>query len=713
MNEPSIGRTVGRYQIIEEIGRGGMAVVYKAWQPSLERYVALKVLPGYYQHDPVFLARFQREARAAAGLSHPNIVTIYDVGEHDGMHYITMEYLEGGSLRDRIAQGALRLDEARRITDQVAGALDYAHARKLIHRDIKPGNILFTADGRPKVADFGIARPTEETRLTQTGLMMGTPDYMAPEQATGGAVDYRADLYALGVVLYQMVTGQLPFRRTTPHATLHAVIYEPPPPPREVNPALPVAVEQVIFKALAKQPGERYQRGADLAAALRGAVEGKAVVAAAPRVRRVAPLAFLLAGGAIVITVLLAFALIQLLNGGNESTPAAPSTLTRVVEVSDTPSGGSLPATAAPNVTVVTPVPPDRPTDTPTPTDALEPDETPPPDPPTPSDTPTVIPTDTHTPTPSATSTATATDEPPPTAVPPTTAPSPYFGRLAFSSNRQGNPEIYVIDLSGGSPTRLTNTAGNEWLPDWAPGGGKIAFTSNRSGGYDLWSMNANGNNQNSLVQTGAWDEYASWAPDGQRLAFSSTAVTQNVSNSEIFVRLADGTLVQRTHSTFENQNPDWAPDGRIIYSEGTKGTSNWNLWIMNGDGSNAFVWRGGTECEVQPSWSPDGAWITFLRPSRDTNGNGVIDEGDAGDIWVSKVGGGSLRQLTSSIWAVSPAWSPDSRWVAFTQLRDTNSNGVSDQNDAADILAVPRGGGDIVPLVTGSSRDGDPSWTQ
>jgi serine/threonine protein kinase len=266
-----IGKTVGPYQILEEIGRGGMAVVYRAWQPSLQRHIALKVLPEYFRHDPDLLARFQREARAAAQLEHPNIVHIYDTGIADGLPYIAMEYLQGGSLQERLAQGTLPPAEAVGLLEQIGGALDHAHARGLIHRDVKPANILFTADGRPKVADFGIARATEGTRLTRTGMVMGTPEYMAPEQAEGGTVDHRADLYALGVILYQMLTGQAPFHGTTPHATLHAVIYEPPPPPRQLNPSLSQAVESVILRALAKRPEERFQRGAALVSELRSA----------------------------------------------------------------------------------------------------------------------------------------------------------------------------------------------------------------------------------------------------------------------------------------------------------------------------------------------------------------------------------------------------------------------------------------------------------
>jgi serine/threonine-protein kinase len=261
-----------------------MAVVYKAWQSSLERYVALKILPQYFQHDPEFLARFRREARAAAQLNHPNIIQVYDVGEQEGLHYIAMEYLEGGTLHDRLSAGPLPADQIQLVLDQVASALDYAHAHGLIHRDIKPGNILFTGDGRPKVADFGIVRPTAETGLTRTGVLMGTPEYMAPEQAEGKQVDRRVDLYALGVVLYQMLTGRVPFRRTTPHAVLHAVIYEPPTPPRQIQPELDPAIESVALKALAKQPEQRFQTGKAMSEAFRRAGEGVAV-----RVTPVAP----------------------------------------------------------------------------------------------------------------------------------------------------------------------------------------------------------------------------------------------------------------------------------------------------------------------------------------------------------------------------------------------------------------------------------------
>ena len=206
------GRLLGRYQVVEELGRGGMGVVYRAYQPSLNRHVAIKVLPPQLSLDQQLVGRFQREARAAANLRHPNIVVIYDVGEEKGIHYIVMEYLEGRTLKQLVEEeGPLHPKRAAHIVEQVAAALDYAHQRGFVHRDVKPANIFVGPGDHVTLTDFGIAKAASETQqLTRTGTLMGTPEYMAPEQATGGEVDHRTDLYALGVVLYQMLTGHVP-----------------------------------------------------------------------------------------------------------------------------------------------------------------------------------------------------------------------------------------------------------------------------------------------------------------------------------------------------------------------------------------------------------------------------------------------------------------------------------------------------------------------
>lgn len=210
--EALIGRTLGNYQILEEIGRGGMAIVYKAVQPSLQRHVAIKVLPPQFTFDTIFVQRFQREAVAAGRLKHPNIVTIYDVGEQGGIYYIVMEYLEGVILAELIRQqGPLPLQRVAHIAQQVASALDYAHGQGFIHRDIKPGNVIVGPGDHATLTDFGIVKAAEGTTLTRTGMMIGTPQYMSPEQIQGREIDYRADIYSLGIVCYEMLTGRVPF----------------------------------------------------------------------------------------------------------------------------------------------------------------------------------------------------------------------------------------------------------------------------------------------------------------------------------------------------------------------------------------------------------------------------------------------------------------------------------------------------------------------
>jgi predicted Ser/Thr protein kinase len=265
-----IGKAFGPYTIVEKIGEGGMAVVYKGYQESLNRYVAVKVLRGELARDQQFIARFRREALASGRLNHPNILHVYDAGVAHGVYYIVMDYARGGSLKELIVRGPLDPERAISITAQVADALDYAHRQGLVHRDVKPTNILLTSEGRPLLGDFGIAKVLHETsKLTRTGTSIGTPDYMAPEQIQGEEVDGRTDLYALGIVLYEMLTGRVPFLANTPAALLYKHVNEPPPPLRSLGVDAPGWLQAVLDKALAKRPQDRFQRGSRLAQALR------------------------------------------------------------------------------------------------------------------------------------------------------------------------------------------------------------------------------------------------------------------------------------------------------------------------------------------------------------------------------------------------------------------------------------------------------------
>ncbi len=266
MTEELLGR---RYRILSRVGEGGMAEVYRARDSVLNRIVAIKVLRPQFASDEEFVERFRREAQAAASLSHPNIVSIYDVGQDGDRYYIVMEYVSGRSLKDLIReQGPLSPDRAAWIASQILAALDHAHKNNIVHRDIKPHNILVTPEGRVKVTDFGIARATSTSALTETGTIIGTVNYFSPEQARGEAAGVGSDIYSLGVVLYEMLTGRVPFRGDTPIAIALQHLQNTAIPPSELSPRVPRDLDRVVMKALEKDPSRRYQHARDMMRAL-------------------------------------------------------------------------------------------------------------------------------------------------------------------------------------------------------------------------------------------------------------------------------------------------------------------------------------------------------------------------------------------------------------------------------------------------------------
>jgi hypothetical protein len=253
------GSQLGQYRIVERIGQGGMATVYKALQPGLNRYVAVKVLPALRAEDPEYLERFQREAQTVSRLRHPSILAIFDYGEQDGITYMVSELLPGGTLEQYVGS-PLTISRAVRLLAPVAAALDYAHGQGIVHRDVKPSNILLAEDGRTVLGDFGVARMLSGSpQLTSTGMLLGTPTYMAPEQAAGRPATPASDCYALGAVLYQLLTGRPPFVADSPMAVALAHLHQPPPMPRRINPDLPEAAERVLLRALAKDPAARFE----------------------------------------------------------------------------------------------------------------------------------------------------------------------------------------------------------------------------------------------------------------------------------------------------------------------------------------------------------------------------------------------------------------------------------------------------------------------
>lgn len=270
-NRGLLGRKLGgRYQILERLGAGGMGVVYQAHDTWLDRTVAVKVLRPELAADREFLRRFRREARAAASLSHPNIVSVFDVGQEGEIHYLVMEYVPGSTLQQRLERGPLSPEEVLRIVSLVAAALEHAHAHDVVHRDIKPQNILLGSGGQVKVTDFGIARAGVASTVTHAGAIVGSVHYLAPEQIQGNPGDRQADIYSLGIVLYQMLTGQVPFQGDNPISVALKHVQEEPPPVRRLASRTPPELERVVRKALRKNPEERYASAAEMLQDLEG-----------------------------------------------------------------------------------------------------------------------------------------------------------------------------------------------------------------------------------------------------------------------------------------------------------------------------------------------------------------------------------------------------------------------------------------------------------
>lgn len=636
--EDLTGRQLGPYRIIAPLGEGGMAAVYKAYQPGMDRYVALKILPQQLAKDPQFVNRFRQEARVIAGLQHPHILPIHDFGEAEGYTYIVMPFVESGTLTDLFTGKPLALRQIRSIISQVGDALDYAHSRGIVHRDVKPSNILVDARGNCLLTDFGIAKMLEGPTLhTLTGGVLGTPAYMSPEQGMGEKVDGRSDIYALGVILYEMATGRVPFSAETPVAVVIKHIHDPLSPPSVFNPNLHEALERVILKAMAKRPDDRFATAGDMVRALQAAipetgsvepvvVKTTASLAATPtaETRRAAPTAdeapaapspssgtrsallpwVWIVGGLLIV----GLAIGALALAGQAGQPAVPSaTPTRPATTS--PAGTSSP-TRAPS-----PIPP---------TDTL----------------------------------------PPPTLTAEPTLTGGGAGRIAFSSNRDGDSEIYVMNADGSNPIRLTEAKGQDQSPTWSPDGTRIAFQTNRDGNFEVYMMNADGSNQIRLTDNPADDHLPAWSPDGSLIAFQSN----RDGNLEIYVldvadALKGAAQVRETRLTnnpADDRFAAWPPDGQhVAFSSDRDG--HFETYLMNRDGSDPVRITNSPVDNVRVDWSSDGSRLAYVL---------VLD--NQLDIFVSNVDGSEERRLTDNpAEDAKPVWSPDGNWIAFQSLRD------------------------------------------
>jgi tRNA A-37 threonylcarbamoyl transferase component Bud32 len=748
-----IGQRLGQYLIIEQVGKGGMATVYKAEQTSLRRIVAVKVLPTYFAHDETFHERFVQEARAVAQLSHPHILPVYDFGETEEIAYIAMEFVRGGTLSTKMGK-PLPLDYTARIIEQIGSALDFAHAHGIVHRDIKPSNIMLREDGETALlTDFGLAKMTEsQAALTRSGIGVGTPEYLSPEQGQGLPVDWRTDLYSLGVVLYEMLTGHIPFEAETPLAVIIKHISEPLPHARALNPALPPAVDDIILKALAKKPEERFQKGSELAAAFRQVAMGggaPTIIGPAAKIEsgmRATPppggpeLAVAGGGGgalpptlsplptgantppptlvgtvtpgaaaagaksnqrpilaaiaALVLIVLAAGGGYVLFGGGGQAPTPTPTTVPVVVVVTAT-STPTSPATAtaaatATRAATATVAPTVAPTATPEP----------------PTDTPVPVPP-TNTPRP-----APPTNTPrPPTNTP---VPAPQFtGQLAVPmcpTNAPCGEKAQIVTLFQANGTKI-RSIGAATDPSYQEDGKRLVFRSyaspgsagNRSEGIYYFDY---GNNRDDNRVTGVvYDTYPVFMSG--RVLFASTRDSSGEWRLFYQAKYPGGEEDPCDHGgpctvgldpakILHNARwPAFSEATGLIDVGGCFG-GGCGIWTSGEDGCDfngrgcSQIAKGGSD--TAPDWSPDGQRLAF----------NSHEEGTYEIYTVARTGGARTRLTKAGGNNVAPTWSPDGSYVAY----------LSDRSGQWAVWAIkPDGSGDTkvfdlgAPIVNPPAR--------
>lgn len=689
-----LGKRIGQYQITGILAHGGMATIYSAIQISVGREIALKAIPvAAVANDPTFVPRFEREAKLSAGLQHPNIFKVFDYGQDQDLLYFAMELYAGGTLLKLIRSGRLTLERAMYLTEQIGSALDYVHQRGIIHRDLKPSNILIDELGNAILTDFGVARiqfgvlPT----LTATGYAMGTPAYMAPERWAGDTdTDHRSDIYAFGMLIYEMLTGSLPFKADDTPRVIYWHLHLPPPTLENTHANLPSAVDTVLAKSLAKEPADRYNSAGELAQAFRSALneiptdsiflpltptkpnsptpaipsslpdetlisegaahpeskqqpqqqEAAGATIASGRVTRRSPfpnravwisLVFLLAGALLILA---------LSRGNDPSVDAQNGTNTALALL--TPDSVQLALlTLTREAATVT-----------------------------------------------ATSTVTATASPSRTPTS-TISPSPTqraVAHILFTSSESGVDQVWIMNADGSQPTQLTSSGVEDNWSKWSPDRSQIIFATYRRGVNEIWVMEADGSNPRALTSgRNDWDPV--YSPDGSQIAF----VSQRDGNREIYMMNADGSNQRRlTNDRGQDWFPSWTPDGmRIVFQSNRNGNFDiFSIEITAGDLQQLVA---SPADDTHPEVSPDGSLLAFTS-NRDGN-----DE-----IYVMPLNGGEVQRLTQhTARDQTPVWSPDGQRIAFASTRLGKFA----------IFRMDADGNNVMPLTDGQFACYDPSW--
>ena len=628
-----IGRTVSHYKILEKLGEGGMGVVYKAHDTKLDRIVALKFLPHYVTSDPAEKERFTHEARAASALVHSNVAVVFEINEQDDQMFIAMEYVEGQTLKKLIEKEPLAVKKVLDVAIQVCDGLAAAHEKGIVHRDIKSENIMITAKGQPKITDFGLAKVKGATKLTKAGSTVGTAAYMSPEQARGEEVDHRSDIFSFGVVLYEMLTGNLPFKGEHHTALLYSIINEEPQPLARFNNQVTAEIEHVVGKALEKDRDDRYQHADEMLADLRrarkkldyvktGQVIAPEAVEAPQSGRKPSrrPLWYGLGAAALLMAVGVVYLLVA------KKTPQVtlnPDMTFRVLPMPFAEAGG--PGLSQDGNWAAFPAP-----DANDKYDVYFMNTT--------SGESRRVTADS----------ATFID---------TVDISPDGSQIVYTRNQAAHwrPEIAIVSSVGGSSKRIVDEG---FGPQWRPDGERIGYLcekgyGSRSGKAEFWTVRPNGNDhRRELIDSTSTDtDGFCWSPDGKSICWIKHFSGEH--HELVAYELSTKKVRQLTHDNKSIRDVCWTSANQIIFSSNK--TGNFNLWVMPASG--------GTATQITKGAGPD----NYVKISREGSKLLYYQAQQTSHIWIAGTDGSNPHQITfddAFVWRV--AFSPDGKEILF-----------------------------------------------